>query len=268
MKRLLWAVGLLSLVSAGIGCRSVYVAPQERFLENRWADFRDIFGLGAGATFENEFTLVPSAGSPLPWDIPLPIGAFVDLPLGMGLGARTFEGPAMECEARSGGVYEHEVRYRVGLLHRQCRQVKQTGGDQNCYKRGEPVGWQRRMDDAFLRRKPEVPAKNYRHVDEGREWRTFDMWRGWHHWLWTGVEVAIAEPFLLKTGVTLRLGLDFSEPMDFLLGWAMIDFRQDDVRPTDFSLAGGRAPRPSKPAPKQAGSQGGKASSSIDWSAW
>jgi hypothetical protein len=93
--------------------------------------------------------------------------------------------------------------------------------------------WQERMEEDMAW--DGVPAKNFFYSDQEWQFAAVSNLRGWQQWATGAVEIALCEPFVLNSGVTLRLGIDFSEIFDFVLGCFCIDYKHDDVRAGDLA---------------------------------
>ncbi|NQU44072.1 hypothetical protein HQ520_12360 [bacterium] len=208
---------LLAAVSLLSGCR---------YSQNRLYDFCDVFQLGAGVTFENAHTgmVPPSLG------IHAQVSDFVNL------GAIHFTGATAEMDGR-GFFAGSESRTRIGFLPIQLAQIQQDYefGRENYFKK-ENTSWDSRMQLKSMTFR-DVSAKEL-HYASAREWLhkgTPLFPRGWHYWLTTSLEVAVADPFLTHAGLHLRLGVDVSEISDFVLGIFAFDFKHDDLTVEDYA---------------------------------
>ena len=240
-RRVLWVAVAVAVVLGGTGASAgTVLAPTANWCHNRFADFMDIFSIGAGMTFENKL------GGP----IPPSIGAYAEATCLLSLGAITHNGGTIEWDGRGAGIYtESRTLYGLGPY----RGWKINQGDQivNYYKDAiRSQVWAQRMQtdlrSSALGRvnrwiaNTEIgnwcnvtevggcAAKQPIHRDTSFHTAFLGTPRGWQTWEYIGGEVAICEPFLTHMGVTVRVGIDPSEIFDFLLGFVGIDFRQDD----------------------------------------
>ena len=164
MRRLTSSVVLAALLAIGSGCtsppmsRNAMLEPLETYAQNRYYDFRDIFGIGAGITAENRFTLFPPA-----------LGLYAEATPLMHLGAIGFGGGCAELDGRASSVNVPEMRGRVGLGPRQGRFLNHKPAFGNKFKRGN-TDWQRRMEENSLYKFPDIHAKDYRYGDKEFKW--------------------------------------------------------------------------------------------------
>lgn len=213
------ALALMAGSSLGLtGCR---------YALNRYYDFRDMLAVGVGATAEN-----PVTG----W-VPPSLGVYLELTDFLHLGAITHNGYTAEMDLR-GAFAGPEYRTRFGFLWWQMLQINQDyeNGWYNRFK-DPSFPWTQRMS-AWGMRSHGHPAKrlNYEYWSQYRQYGQFLKPRGWQYWEYTGLEVAICDPFFTHFGVMLRLGLDISEFSDFLLGIFGVDYKHDDMTEEEFAL--------------------------------
>jgi len=218
-KTCLVAPALIVLSLSLGGCTS-------RFLNNRAADFSDIWQLGVGYTTENHVT---------GW-IPPSLGIHVQVTEFMNLGAVHFTGQSAEFDGR-GTFVGPESRTRIGFGPYQKIMIDQNyvDGTENYFKKFGTL-WSDRMNSSHLRL-GNKPAKelNYEHWAMGMREGYPIMHRGWHYWENTGIEISLSDPFVSHFGFNFRLGVDVSEVSDFLLGWLFgFDFKHDDMTKDEF----------------------------------
>ncbi|MFW6303535.1 MAG: hypothetical protein ACOC2L_02845 [Candidatus Sumerlaeota bacterium] len=196
-----------------------------RYGKNRCADFSDIFQVGAGITAENPYT-----GA---W--PPALGLHIQATEFINLGAVHFTGYAAELDGR-GAFAGPESRTRFGLGPIQVLRINQDydHGYENYFKK-EYADWMRRMNTERMRWR-ETPAKQleYSYWADRLYIGAPIMHRGWQYWENFNIEAAICEPFITHFGITLRLGFDPSEISDWLLGFATIDFKNDDLTTNEY----------------------------------
>lgn len=221
----LLALALLAVMATS-GCT--------RYTANRLADFGDIFQAGVGVTAEN-----PHSGV-----IPPSLGLHLQITEFVNLGALGFGGLVAEWDGR--GLYAGpEIRRRSGLLTYQSIQIAQdySVGYENYFKR-ETALWTRRMNSHAMR-KYNAPAKELDYGFYNEEHYGYPLFhRGWQYWENIGLEIGISEPFLTHLGLHLRLGFDPSEISDFVLGFVLIDYKRDDLRPEEYEeMMGAKAAR-------------------------
>ena len=210
---------LAVIVVSASGCASSSVCtPWEHWGANRLYDLADIFILEGGVTMENPTTgmFVPSFGF-----------FFEATPL-ITLGAITHHGYSAGMDHRGFGAY-YEDRSRIGLGPFQAWWIDQNGA-MNMFKTPGYV-WHDRIykDQNWEGASPKTLIR------QDKEWQVNSCTSpyGWHYWQTVSAEVAVCEPFLLKSGGTLRAGFDISETLDFVLGFLMIDYKRDDLRDND-----------------------------------
>ncbi len=223
MKSLLHRCALLLVVGGMLlsitGCR---------YATNRYYDFRDTFRVGVGATVEN----------PVTGPLPPSFGLYLEATDWLNLGWITHNGYTAELDLR-GTFVGPESMTRAGLLWWQMLRINQDYDNAeyiNPFK-DRDFPWNHRMaspDYSFLGR----PAKRlyYDHWANFMNKGTSLLHRGYQYWEYTGVELAICEPFITHFGVMARLGVDLSEVFDFVLGFAYIDFKRDDLTPEEYRL--------------------------------
>lgn len=212
-----------------------------RYLTNRYYDFRDVLDLGAGVTAENAITGV----------IPPSIGIHAQVTDFVQLGWITHNGYSAETDMR-GSFVGPESYTRAGFLWWGYYQKNQDYVNASYYNmfKDKDFLWCVRMESIYLAHYGR-PAKRL-HYEEYAPYAWQGpalLHQGWQYWGYTGLNVAICEPFLTHLGVMLRLGIDPSEFSDFLLGWFTIDFKHDDMLPEEFAeFQSGHAAKP-EPAP-------------------
>ncbi len=104
----------------------------------------------------------------------------------------------------------------------------------NAYKlRGNQMdGWRAHMkelEDPIF----QAPAKRLIYQTSQRQPY---MYRGWQDWEMFSVEVAIPEPFILHSGLNVRLGVDPSQFFDLFLGLFTLDLYDDNAYQLDGQL--------------------------------
>lgn len=198
-----------------------------RYLTNRYYDFRDIVDLGVGVSTENSATgIVPPA-----------LGAYIELTDFAHLGAIRHYGPIAETDLRGSGVYT-EARDRIGLGPWQAIHLDQFAGKNDCrnYFKTPGTKWDCKMKSAAHSFNG-APAKDltYKHWAKDLQEGYFLRHRGYQYWEYTGAEVAICDPAFTHWGLYLRFGFDISEVSDFFLGWFCgFDFKGDDLCPAMY----------------------------------
>lgn len=219
MNRVMRIAGLLVLAAMALGTTGC------RYMTNRYYDFRDIYALGAGVTAEN-----PKTGI-----IPPSLGVNVEVTDWLKLGAITHNGLTAETDLR-GSFAGPESYTKFGFLWWQSVYKNQdyTHGAENYFKKAD-TPWAYRMESLAMSHHGR-PAKrlHYEYWSDYRHNGIGLLHRGWQYWGYSGVEVAICEPFLTHAGVMLRAGVDPSEIMDFVLGWTTLDFKHDDLTPDEY----------------------------------
>jgi peptidoglycan-associated lipoprotein len=237
---------LLAIIMPLTGC-AVTLDPA-LYLTNRYYDFRDTFDIGAGVTAENQNTGI----------IPMALGIHAQVTDFAQLGWIRFNGLSAESDMR-GCFVGPEYYTRAGFFWWQYIQKNQDyeHGLYNVFKNKDFL-WCTRME-SYLMMLNGRPAKRL-HYDHYAPYpiEGFGLThQGWQYWGYTGLNVAICEPFLSHLGIMARVGIDPSEISDFLLGWFFIDFKGDDMKPEEFEQwkhsRFGRLPAPSAtPASRQA----------------
>lgn len=200
---------------------------------NRLCDFADIFQLGVGVSSEN-----PKTGL-----FPPSLGVHVQATEFLNLGALHFSGYSAEWDGR-GFFAGEESRTRIGFLPFQAIKIDQnyTDGIENYFKKDE-VLWTKRMN-----------STNMRWLDSPAKELNYEFWayktyygaplfhRGWQYWENVNVEAGICEPFVTHLGLNVRAGFDVSEVSDWLLGFFLIDYKQDDLTAEEFTEKTGMRP--------------------------
>jgi hypothetical protein len=69
----------------------------------------------------------------------------------------------------------------------------------------------------------------YRDDIKQNMWQCAPSFRGKNYWEYIGFEAAISEPFLLHSGLKLRVGVDPCQIMDFIIGFTTLDIYGDDL---------------------------------------
>jgi hypothetical protein len=220
-KRLACLALLLVVTGVGAGCAGgPLAAPRENWGKNRLYDLADIFIIEGGVT----------AANPITGSVPPAFGLYLEATPLCHLGAITFHGYAAGIDGRAIGTYmENRSRFGVGPI--QAWQIMQKPYRVNIFKTPGYV-WQERMENDMAW--DGVPAKNFFYNDQEWQLGAVSGLRGWQQWATGAVEIAVCEPFILNAGGTVRLGIDFSEIFDFVLGFASIDYKRDDLRPGDL----------------------------------
>ena len=120
-----------------------------------------------------------------------------------------------------------DQRAKVGLGPLHYIQRKQTPLSANAYKvEGNQMdGWREHMrelkDPIFNERAKKLIYRS--------TYAQLFLHRGWQDWEMFSVEVAIPEPFILHSGLNLRLGFDPSQVFDLVLGIFTIDLYDDNA---------------------------------------
>jgi hypothetical protein len=202
------------------------------YSRQRADDLLDILDLGVGITKDSQDSWIPPT-----------LGALVEFgPLGVG--AITHNGVVAEVDGR--GLYAGpDSRTRVAGLWVQGwgRWQDYESGASGFYKdESRSAQWHERMRDLSYVKKifwpgTAVPAKDLIHDDATWTGEVLPMRRGWQYWETIAVEAGISEPFLTHLGFYVRVGVDPSEVLDFLLGIFTLDLRHDDVTSSDLRTA-------------------------------
>lgn len=208
---------LLAALTLSSGCR---------YIANRYYDMRDTFAVGVGVTGENPVTGI----------VPPSLGLYVEATDWLHLGAIHYNGYTAECDLR-GTFVGPESETRFGLLWWQMIRKNQSYPEA-CYLnkfKDQDFPWTHRMESLGMRHDG-VPAKrvHYEHYQSYLIRGTGLLHRGWQYWEYAGFEAAICEPFVTHAGVMMRAGFDMSEVFDFLLGFACVDFKHDDMNSDEF----------------------------------
>lgn len=221
--RILSLLMLLVVAIGATGCR---------YGKNRYYDFRDTFHLGAGLTAESSRSIIPPS-----------LGVYAELTDFIHLGAITHNGVTAELDLR-GSYVGPESTTRFGFLWWQKLRRNEDYSRAHYYNyfKDRNTPWAARMEALDMRLKGR-PAKqlHYERWANNYSKGTALMHRGWQYWGYSGIEVAICEPFLTHWGVMARVGIDPSEISDFLLGFFLIDFKHDDLTEDEFNYMTGRA---------------------------
>lgn len=202
------------------------------YTTNRAADLGDVFVAGAGITTEGVGNMIA----------PPSLAAYVQVTDYVNLGFSRFYGLVAEIDGRS--TYAGpEGRDRRGLLLYQGAQIYQEYKDGNhTYAKRDRSLWSERMQQSTMTIQ-DTPAKllNYSYMSASLQEGYPLFPRGWQYWGTVMAEVGISEPFLTHLGLHLRLGIDFSEISDFIIGFTTIDFKRDDYTLEEFDeLRGAR----------------------------
>jgi len=202
----------LSPLSRLFGCA---VAPRKYWLGNRLADLMDIFAVGVGVSKTDESR---------PY-FPPSHGVYAEALSLVNLGWIFHEGTTAEMEGRGLGVYS-ELRKIRGLALYKEWQINQGQEKVNYYKDAElSAAWQDRMQGSDGL----APARKLIHSDaELNHAVCGGNPRGWRNWAYIGVEAAVPDPILTQRGITVRLGVNAGEVLDFVLGMFSCDFFGDD----------------------------------------
>ncbi len=200
------------------------------YVENRAADLRDIFQFGVGVTHES-----PKGGI-----LPPSLGVYVQASELLNIGAIHYDGVTAELDGR--GLFAGpESRTQIGLGPYQLLRIDQDydNGSENYFKKEDSL-WTKRMNSKKMRSRglfPNKPAKELDYKFWANPWHEGwpIMHRGWQYWENIGVQIALSEPFVTHHGLTLKFGFDPSEIFDFLLGFAGVDFKQDDLNEKEFA---------------------------------
>ncbi len=198
---------------------------QHRYVANRVHDLADIVQVGAGFTHEN-----PESGI-----IPPAYGVYAQCTDFINLGAIYFNGVTAELDGRATFVGQEErLRYGIGPLQMLKIDQDVDGGKINYFKRVNG-GWTKRMNTQAMRWW-EKPAKEleYEYWADTLHVGSPIMHRGWHYWENIALEVAVPCPFISHFGFIGKIGFDPSEISDFLLGIATVDFKKDDLLPSEY----------------------------------
>ena len=122
--------------------------------------------------------------------------------------------------------YDLPLPYGVGLTYTNIEQEPIIANDYK--RRGNDLdGWRkhmRRLRDPIFDR----PGKQLIYDKRVRD----DKWwlhRGWQDWEMLSVEVAIPEPFILHSGINVKLGFDPSQIFDLALGLFGLDLYSDNA---------------------------------------
>jgi peptidoglycan-associated lipoprotein len=219
--RMLSLLMLVLVALAATGCR---------YGTNRYYDFRDTFHVGVGITAESSRSIIPPS-----------LGVYAELTDWLHLGAITHNGLTAELDLR-GTFVGPESTTRFGFLWWQMlrrNEVYSQAHYFNYFKyRNSP--WCQRMEALDMRLKGRT-AKELHYERWANQYSkgTALMHRGWQYWGYSGLEVAICEPFITHFGFMARAGVDFSEFSDFLLGWFTLDFKHDDLTVDEYNAKAG-----------------------------
>jgi hypothetical protein len=120
-----------------------------------------------------------------------------------------------------------DQRAKAGLGPLHYIQVKQTPISANAYKiEGNQMdGWREHMRNL---RDPIFNAEAKKLIRRSSYAQPF-LHRGWQDWETFSIEVAIPEPFILHSGLNVRLGVDPSQFFDLFLGLFTIDLYDDNA---------------------------------------
>ena len=193
------------------------------YLKNLRDDFADCFILGAGVVTP----VVPgSSGNKAVGLLPPSLGVYLEATEFLHLGALWKASADLEWDRRGVGVLvDQRTKVGIGPLH--YVNVEQTPLVVNAYKDDDNQmdGWRKHMNDlkdpVFGR-----PAKVL--IFDSPMPEPF-LQRGWQDWEVFSIEVAIPEPFILHSGVNVRVGCDPSQMFDFVLGIFCIDLYDDNA---------------------------------------
>lgn len=226
LARIMMLMTLAATVLTTSGCR---------YMANRYYDFRDVFHVGVGVTGEN----------PVTGPLPPALGAYIQLTEYLHLGAITFNGVAAELDMR-GSFVGPQSTTQFGFLWWQQYQNYEDYSNacfMNDFKDGE-FSWCRRMEqiDMMYHGRP-AKALHYEFWSLAAQRGIFLAPRGYQYWGYSGIHLAICEPFLTHAGLMIKLGIDPSEITDFLLGILFIDaLKHDDLSRDEFADMRNRAP--------------------------
>lgn len=133
-----------------------------------------------------------------------------------------------------------DVRKKVGLLFLHDIYIKQYPFAVNAYKKpgSKLQGWRNHMDSLSVF-SSNTSAKTLIYEPKASDEVTLANWterpslpyfhNGWQNWEIFSLEAAIPEPFLLHSGLYVRLGVDPSEVFDFALGLICLDLYSDNA---------------------------------------
>ncbi len=223
MKRLIKPVFLLLFLSMLVtGCT--------RYTANRAADFRDMFTFGVGITRENPETVISPS-----------LGFHVQVTELIQVGAIHFSGNSADWDGR-GFRAGPETKSKVSIIAPVYRNVNQNyeRGRQNYFKEPTSLWRQRMFSDDLSNSTYGWPAKNLVYQDirprDSESSNISDLYfdRGWHHWANINAELALADP-IFHWGFRVKLGFDWSEFSDFILGIFTLDIlKGDDMTREEF----------------------------------
>lgn len=192
------------------------------YAKNVRDDFLDIFVFGVGVTPPvAELRDVSLTGG----IIPPSFGLYLEATDFLHLGALYKASGDFEIDRRAVGTVV-DRRAKLGFLFAHYVNIYQTPVYTNDYKReGNHLdAWRTYMrslrDPVFG-----APAKEL--IFRNREIPSPYMYRGWQDWEMFQAEIAIPEPFILHSGVNLRVGFDVSEVFDFALSLVGLDLYGD-----------------------------------------
>ena len=199
-----------------------------RYVDNRIADFGDIFQMGVGVNTERPGGLI----------MPHALGVHLQVTDYLPLGWYSYEGYSVEWDGR-GAFAGKERRARTSFFFiDQFGEFHQDydGGAGNYFKKPDSL-WEQRMASGDLNWRG-TPAKKLS-LDDVAYWEGGVVHhRGWQHNKNIGLELGISEPFITNLGLTMRFGIDPSEIIDFVLGLALIDvMKKDDMTPEEHEEA-------------------------------
>ena len=194
------------------------------YTQQRSDDLLDIFEADIGVTAESEFSWIPPTFGVLAEFGPIALGGITHTGLTAELDGRGLYAGS-DHRARLAGIYiqgwQHTDDYENGWT--------------NYFKDESRSGaWHARMHEMSYEKwlfwsGTAVPAKDLLHEDEEWTWEVMPLRRGWQYWESIAAEVGISDPFLTHLGLYVRLGVDPSEILDFLLGFLTVDLKRDDI---------------------------------------
>ena len=215
------ATPLLAVIAAALLSGCLYG-------RQRADDLLDVLDLGAGITAESEHSWIPPTLGVL-----AEAGPFA-------LGAITHNGLVAEIDGR--GLYagpDHRARLAAIWFQGWSRTQDYDNGATGYYKDEDASSaWHERMRDMSYTKflfhpGTEVSAKNLLH-DDAWTWEALPLRRGWQYWETIAVEAGLSDPFLTHMGFYLRIGVDPSEILDFLLGIVTVDLKRDDMTEDEY----------------------------------
>lgn len=206
-------VGCLLIGASGCG-----------YFKNLRDDSMDCFVLGGGVVP----AVVPDGqgGTRAIGALPPSIGLYVEATNFMHLGGMYKISGDAEMDRRGlfAGI-DHRMKAGLGPWHYIVE--KQYPASANLYKLpdNEMDGWRQHMQDL---KDPIFNAPAKKLIYDTSQEQPY-MYRGWQDWEMFQVEIAIPEPFILHSGINVRLGVDPSQFFDLFLGVFGVDFYDDNA---------------------------------------